>query len=99
LPWQTNPYLTQRPTIPFRLRKPPPGLSVAEPSLQAFLASIRQDPALREQLSTTAAADADEVSAIARQAGFDVQPDDLVAYASGLLVEYVDEDWFLKPRW
>jgi predicted ribosomally synthesized peptide with nif11-like leader len=72
---------------------------VAEPSLQAFLASIRQDPALQEQLSTTAAADADEVSAIARQAGFDVQPDDLVAYASGLLVEYVDEDWFLKPRW
>lgn len=68
-------------------------------SLQAFIASIRQDADLQERLSTTAAADADEVATIAREAGFAVHPDDLVAYAAGALVEYVDEDWFLKPRW
>lgn len=72
---------------------------MSAPSLPAFLACIRQDAALQERLSTTAAADADEVAAIARQEGFAVHPDDLVAYASGALVDYVDEDWFLKPRW
>jgi predicted ribosomally synthesized peptide with nif11-like leader len=72
---------------------------VAEPSLQAFIARIRQDSTLQRLLSTTAAADADEVAAIAREAGFEVRADDLVAYASGALVEYVEEDWFLKPRW
>lgn len=68
-------------------------------SLQAFIAAIRQDPPLQEKLSTTAAADADEVAVIGREAGFDVRTDDLVTYAAGALVEYVEEDWFLKPRW
>jgi predicted ribosomally synthesized peptide with nif11-like leader len=72
---------------------------MAESSVQAFIAAIQQDPALQELLSTTAAADADEVAAIAHQAGFAVKPDDLVTHASGALVEYIDEDWFLKPRW
>jgi len=89
----------QYPAPPIRLRLPQQGLPVAEPSLQAFITAIRQNSSLRELLSTTAAADADEVAAIARQAGFAVHPDDLVAFASGALVDYVDEDWFLKPRW
>ncbi len=72
---------------------------MSAPSLQAFIAHIRQDSTLRQLLSTTAAADADEVAAIAREAGFDVRADDFVAHASGALVEYVEEDWFLKPRW
>ena len=72
---------------------------MAELALAAFIAAIRQDPALQERLSTTAAADADEVAAIAREAGFDVHPDDLVSHVAGALVEYIDEDWFLKPRW
>ena len=72
---------------------------MAEPPLVAFIATIRQDPALQEQLSTTAAADADEVAAIARAAGFAVHPNDLVAHADGALVEYTDEDYFMKPRW
>jgi hypothetical protein len=50
-------------------------------------------------LSSTAAADADEVAAIADAAGFAVGPNDLVAHAEGLLVEYEDEDYFMKPRW
>ncbi|MFN6337122.1 MAG: Nif11-like leader peptide family RiPP precursor [Cyanobacteriota bacterium] len=72
---------------------------MAEHSLVAFIAAIRQDPALQERLSTTAAADADEVAAIARESGFSVRPDDLVTHANGALVEYQDEDWFLKPLW
>jgi predicted ribosomally synthesized peptide with nif11-like leader len=72
---------------------------VPDVSLQAFIAAIRRDPGLQERLSTTAAADADEVAAIARAAGFDLHPDDLVSHAAGALVEYTDEDWFLKPRW
>lgn len=67
--------------------------------LLAFIAAVRQDPDLQEQLATTAAADADEVAAIARAAGYEVSPSDLVAHAAGALVEYTDEDWFLKPRW
>jgi predicted ribosomally synthesized peptide with nif11-like leader len=74
-------------------------LSVPTVSLQAFIAAIRSDPGLQDRLSTTAAADADEVAAIARAAGFDLHPDDLVSHADGALVEYSDEDWFLKPRW
>ncbi|MEB3303967.1 MAG: Nif11-like leader peptide family RiPP precursor [Cyanobacteriota bacterium] len=72
---------------------------MAEHPLAAFIAAIRLDPALQEQLSTTAAADADEVAAIARRAGFEVSPNDLVTYADGALVEYEDEDYFMKPRW
>jgi 23S rRNA pseudouridine1911/1915/1917 synthase len=78
---------------------PPSALSMAEHNLQAFIAAVQQAPALQEQLSSAAAADADEVAAIARAAGFGVHPDDLVQYAGGALVEYEDEDYFMKPRW
>jgi 23S rRNA pseudouridine1911/1915/1917 synthase len=78
---------------------PPSALSMAEHNLQAFIAAVQQAPALQEQLSSAAAADADEVAAIARSAGFGVHPDDLVQYAGGALVEYEDEDYFMKPRW
>jgi predicted ribosomally synthesized peptide with nif11-like leader len=72
---------------------------MADHPLEAFIAAVRLDPALQEQLSTTAAADADEVAAIAQEAGFEVSPNDLVTYADGALVEYEDEDYFMKPRW
>ena len=72
---------------------------MAEQNLHAFIAAVRQDPALQEQLSTTAAADADEVAAIARASGFELGPKDLVSHADGALVEYQDEDYFMKPRW
>lgn len=72
---------------------------MAAPSLAAFISAVRQDPALQQLLSTTAAADADEVAAIAKGAGFEVSPNDLVTFAEGELVEYSDEDWFMKPHW
>ncbi|WP_398326189.1 Nif11-like leader peptide family natural product precursor [Vulcanococcus sp.] len=72
---------------------------MAEHSLQAFITAVRQDPALQQQLSTTSAADADEVAAIARQAGFEVRSSDLVNHADGALVDYEDEDYFMKPQW
>lgn len=72
---------------------------MAEHALSAFIAAVRLDPALQQQLSTTAAADADEVAGIAREAGFAVHPNDLVVHADGALVEYTDEDFFMKPRW
>ncbi|MEY3463713.1 MAG: hypothetical protein RLZZ468_1491 [Cyanobacteriota bacterium] len=74
-------------------------LTMAEQNLQAFIAAVQQDPALQQQLSSTAAADADEVAAIARTHGYDVHPNDLVGYADGALVDYEDEDYFMKPRW
>ena len=77
----------------------PHSLSMAEHNLQAFIAAVQQNQALQQQLSTTAAADADEVAAIARAAGFEVRPGDLVSYADGALVDYEDEDYFMKPRW
>jgi 23S rRNA pseudouridine1911/1915/1917 synthase len=73
--------------------------SMAHSDLQAFIQRVRQDPALQEQLSTTRAADADEVAAMARDLGFTVLPADLVAFGAGGLVEYEDEDYFMKPRW
>jgi predicted ribosomally synthesized peptide with nif11-like leader len=78
---------------------PPEALSMAEHSLLAFITAVRQDPALQQQLSATSAADADEVAAIARQAGFEVRPADLVNHRDGLLVDYEDEDYFMKPQW
>ncbi|MEB3350128.1 MAG: Nif11-like leader peptide family natural product precursor [Cyanobacteriota bacterium] len=72
---------------------------MAEQNLQAFITAVQQDPALQQQLSSTAAADADEVAAIARSAGFEVHPNDLVTHAGGALVDYVEEDYFMKPRW
>jgi predicted ribosomally synthesized peptide with nif11-like leader len=72
---------------------------MAEQNLQAFIAAVQHDPDLQNQLSTTAAADADEVAGIARSAGFEVRPGDLVAFGGGTLVDYEDEDYFMKPRW
>ncbi len=82
-----------------KLEVSPISRTMAEPDLQAFIAAVRHDPALQVRLSTAAAADADEVAAIAREAGFAVRANDLVAYADGALVEYNDEDWFLRPHW
>ena len=73
--------------------------AMAEQNLHAFIAAVLKDPALQEQLSTTAAADADEVAAIARASGFELSPKDLVSHADGALVEYQDEDYFMKPLW
>jgi predicted ribosomally synthesized peptide with nif11-like leader len=72
---------------------------MADQQLQAFIQAVRQDESLQARLSSTAAADADEVAAIAQDSGFEVSPRDLVAYADGALVEYEDEDYFMKPRW
>ncbi|MFM9088557.1 MAG: Nif11-like leader peptide family RiPP precursor [Cyanobium sp.] len=72
---------------------------MADQQLQAFIQAVRQDDSLQARLSSTAAADADEVAAIAQEAGFEVAPNDLVTYADGALVEYDDEDYFMKPRW
>jgi 23S rRNA pseudouridine1911/1915/1917 synthase len=73
--------------------------SMAQSDLQAFIQRVQQDAALQEQLSTTRAADADEVAAMARELGFAVSPADLVAFGAGALVDYEDEDYFMKPRW
>ncbi|MCH9713421.1 MAG: RluA family pseudouridine synthase [Cyanobacteria bacterium] len=73
--------------------------SMAQQDLQAFISRVLQTPALQEQLSSTAAADADVVAGMARDLGFAVTPADLVGYGAGLLVEYEDEDYFMKPHW
>jgi predicted ribosomally synthesized peptide with nif11-like leader len=73
--------------------------SMAQSDLQALIQRVQQDAALQEQLSTTRAADADEVAAMARELGFAVSPADLVAFGGGALVDYEDEDYFMKPRW
>jgi 23S rRNA pseudouridine1911/1915/1917 synthase len=78
---------------------PPEALSMAEHSLQAFITAVRQDPALQQQLSATSAADADAVAAIAREAGYEVRASDLVSHRDGALVDYEDEDYFMKPQW
>jgi predicted ribosomally synthesized peptide with nif11-like leader len=72
---------------------------MAEQTLHAFITAVRQDPVLQQRLSTAAAADADEVAAIAREAGYDLRSGDLVNHANGALVEYEDEDYFMKPQW
>jgi 23S rRNA pseudouridine1911/1915/1917 synthase len=83
-----------------------PGVSrsMAQSNLQAFIQRVQLDAALQEQLSTTRAPaaeqmSADEVAAMARELGFMVSPAQLVAFAEGALVEYEDEDYFMKPRW
>jgi 23S rRNA pseudouridine1911/1915/1917 synthase len=86
------------PWLSSRLSTPRP-FSMADQQLQAFIQAARQDERLQARLSTTAAADADEVATIAQEAGFEVTPHDLVNHADGLLVEYEDEDYFMKPRW
>ena len=68
-------------------------------ALQAFMAAIHQDPALQEAMATTAAADVDAVAQQARQAGFDVVSRDFVDHNGGAMVDYEDEDYFLKASW
>ncbi len=63
------------------------------------MAAICQDPALQQAMAATAAADVDAVAEQARSAGFDVVSRDFVDYNDGALVEYEDEDYFLKASW
>ena len=68
-------------------------------ALQAFVTAVRQDPALQQAMAATAAADVDAVAEQARTAGFDVVSRDFVDHNAGALVEYEDEDYFLKASW
>ena len=68
-------------------------------ALQAFIAAVGQDPALQQGMATAAAADVDAVAERAREAGFDVVSRDFVDHNGGALVEYEDEDYFLKASW
>ncbi len=72
---------------------------MSQQALQSFIDAVRSDPALQEALSTTAAADVDVVAEQARQAGFDVVSRDFVDHGDGALVEYEDEDYFLRSSW
>ena len=72
---------------------------MSQQALQALIDAVRHDAALQQKLSTTAAADVDAVALWAREAGFDVVSRDFVDHADGALVEYEDEDYFLKSSW
>ena len=56
-------------------------------------------PALQQAMATTAAADVDAVAQSARDAGFEVVSRDFVDHNGGILVDYEDEDYFLKASW
>jgi predicted ribosomally synthesized peptide with nif11-like leader len=68
-------------------------------ALQQFIAAVRQDPALQQAMASTAAADVDVAAQSAREAGFDVVSRDFVDHNAGALVDYEDEDYFLKASW
>jgi len=68
-------------------------------ALQLFIAAVRQDPDLQQVMGTAAAADVDAVARHAREAGFEVVSRDFVDHNGGSLVEYEDEDYFLKASW
>ena len=72
---------------------------MSQQALQALIDAVRNDAALQQKLSSTAAADVDAVALRAREAGFDVVSRDFVDHAEGALVEYEDEDYFLKSGW
>jgi predicted ribosomally synthesized peptide with nif11-like leader len=72
---------------------------MSQEQLDAFLARVKGDAALQEALSRSAAADADDTAALARDHGFDVVAGDLVRCLSGALVDYVEEDYSMKPNW
>ena len=72
---------------------------MSQQALQAFINAVRNDEALQQKLSTAAAADVDAVALWAREGGFDVVSRDFVEYGDGALVEYEDEDYFLKSSW
>ncbi len=67
--------------------------------LEAFVRAVRADPQLRARCAGDEAADADDLARIAREAGFEVLSGDLVRFRDGALVDYVEEDYFMKPRW
>ena len=68
-------------------------------ALQAFIAAVRQTTDLQQAMATAAAADVDAVAQWAREAGFEVVSRDFVDHNGGALVEYEDEDYFLKSSW
>ena len=72
---------------------------MSQAALEAFISAVRQSPALQEAMTSTAAADVDAVAEQARAAGFEVVSRDFVDHAGGVLVEYEDEDYFLKAAW
>ena len=61
---------------------------MSEEQLKAFLEKVQGDTSLQEKLK--AAADADAVTAIAKEAGFNVSADDLTKAQSG--VQLSDEE-------
>lgn len=67
--------------------------------LEAFILAVRKSPHLQQQCAGIHAADADVMAEIAREAGFDVHSADLVRFQDGALVEYCEEDYFMKPHW
>ena len=58
---------------------------MSEEQLKAFLSKVQDDTSLQERLK--AAADADAVSAIAKEAGFSISADDLKNAQSDLILE------------
>lgn len=67
--------------------------------LRQFALKIICDPELAAICSSDRASDADDQATLAREAGFDVHPSDLVNCQNGALVENVDEDFFMKSTW
>lgn len=72
---------------------------MSQQALQSFIEAVCSDPALQAALSSTAAADVDDAARLARERGFEVVSRDFVDHAGGALVEYEDEDYFLKTSW
>lgn len=67
--------------------------------LREFARKIISDPELAAICNSDRAADADDQASLAREAGFDVHPSDLVNCQNGALVENVEEDFFMKTSW
>ena len=63
---------------------------MSEEQIKAFLSKVQDDTSLQERLK--AAADADAVSAIAKEAGFSISADDLKNAQSDLILELSDEE-------
>ncbi|MDB4677230.1 Nif11-like leader peptide family natural product precursor [Synechococcus sp. AH-551-B05] len=61
---------------------------MSEEQLKAFLEKVKEDTSLQEKLK--AAADADAVTAIAKEAGFNVSADDLTKAQSELSDEELE---------
>ena len=71
---------------------------MSEEQLKAFLEKVKDDTSLQEKLK--AAADADAVAAIAKEAGFSISADDLAKAQSELSdeeLEGVAGGWFWGP--